>query len=76
MFFDNYSDDPNIKTSNTTRGPMVYMRMELCRDPKDKTILLTENVDAENYTFDSNGPGGTTFTNAEVTTGCIYAPAP
>ncbi|MGC3969781.1 MAG: DUF1559 domain-containing protein [Pirellulales bacterium] len=76
MFFDNYSDDPLIKPTSSQRGPMVYMRMELCRDPKDKTILLTENVDAGNYTFDSNGPGGTQFSNAEVETGSIYSPGP
>ncbi|MBN8627770.1 MAG: DUF1559 domain-containing protein [Planctomycetes bacterium] len=76
MFFDNFSDDQLIKTTATQRGPMVFMRMELCRDPKDKTILLTENVDAGNYTFDSNGPGGTTFSTAEVEVGSIYSPGP
>lgn len=75
MFFDNYSEDMLINTSSQ-RGPMITMRLEMCRDPKDKTILLTENVDAGNYTFDSQGAGGSTFSNAEVETGCIYTVGP
>lgn len=76
VFFDNYSDHEVIKTDAATRGPMTIMRMEMVRDPKDKTVMFTENVDAGNYTFDSNGPGGTTFTTAEVETGSIYEPGP
>lgn len=76
VFFDNYSEHELIKTSAATRGPMTVMRMELVRDPKDKTVMFTENVDAGNYAFDSNGPGGMMFTNAEVETGSIYEPGP
>lgn len=76
VFFDNYSDHELIKTSAATRGPMTVMRMQMVRDPKDKTVMFTENVDAGNYTFDSNGPGGTTFTTAEAETGSIYEPGP
>jgi len=72
MFFDNYSEHPLVKTSGQ-RGPMEIMRDERVRDPKDKTILLTENVDAQNYVFNT-ATGDTTWANAEVEVGCIWAP--
>lgn len=74
VFFDNYSDDEVIKTTAAKRGPMTVMHMALVRDPKDKTVMFTENVDAINYTFDPMGAGGSTFTTAEVETGSIYEP--
>ena len=57
----------------TNRAPMVYMSDEKVPDPKDKTILLTENLDAQNYVFNSTS-GGTTFQYAEVEVGSIWAP--
>jgi len=54
MFFDNYSDDPLVKTKLSERGPMIVMRSGQLRDPKDKTILLTENLDATKYVYDEN----------------------
>lgn len=72
MFFDNFSDHPLVKTDATQRGPMVYMRDEMVRDPKDKTILLTENVDALNYVIDAS-VGQTAITFAESKVGAIWA---
>ncbi len=73
MFFDNYSEHSLIKTTSTNRGPMEYMRDERCRDPKSRTILLTENVDAQNYTFDT---GVANWANAEIEVGCIWSITP
>lgn len=72
MFFDNYSEDKLIKTSSTARGPMVVMRSGQVRDAKDKTIMITENVDSGDYTFDSSLTGDTTFKTTEVQIGCVY----
>jgi len=72
MFFDNYSDDKLIKTTSSTRGPQIVMRLSGIRDPKDKTIMFTENVDATDYTFDATLSGGTTFPYAEVQLGCVW----
>jgi hypothetical protein len=72
MFFDNYNDHPLINPV-ATRGPMVYMRDELVRDPKDKTILLTENIDASTYVINLQS-GITTTLNAEAGIGCVWWP--
>lgn len=73
VFFDNFSDDPLVKPLNTTRGPMVYMQMELVRDPKERTILLTENIDATSYRLAPNGDGENRFSQAEAAVGATYA---
>ena len=52
---------------------MVYMSDEKIPDSKDQTILLTENLDAQNYVFNTTS-GGTTFQYAEVEVGCIWTP--
>lgn len=72
VFFDNYSDDRLIKTTASTRGPQVVMQLSRIRDPKDKTILFTENVDGGDYTFDTTTAGGATFPYAEIQLGCIW----
>lgn len=72
MFFDNYNDHPLINPV-ATRGPMVYMRDELVRDPKDKTILLTENIDASTYVINLQS-GITTTLNAEAGIGAVWWP--
>lgn len=63
MFFDHY-----------TSGPRVYMANELVADPKDKTILLTENIDATSYVFRAATHGADNWRAAEVQTGCIWRP--
>lgn len=73
VFFDNFSDDPLVKPLNTTRGPMVYMRMELVRDPKEKTILLTENIDATSYRLAPGCDEANRFSHAEAAVGATYA---
>lgn len=72
VFFDNYSDDKLVKTTTSTRGPQVVMQLSRVRDPKDKTILFTENVDAGDYTFDQNTSGGATFPYAEIQLGSVW----
>lgn len=72
MFFDNYSDDKLIKTPTSKRGPQIVMQLSRVRDPKDKTILVTENLDATSYVFDSwdfTKPG-----QVEVVWGSVWAP--
>jgi hypothetical protein len=70
MFFDNYSDDKLIKLDPKTRGPQVVTRLSRIRDPKDKTILFTENLDATSYVFDN----WRTPASAEVAWGSVWAP--
>ena len=72
VYFDYYSDDPLIKTTAAQRVPIVVMRSGEVLDPKDKTIMLTENVDATDYTFDVNNSGGALFPYAEVQLGCVW----
>jgi len=72
IFFDYYSDDPLIKTTQSTRGPTIVMRSGEVRDPKDKTIMFTENVDAVDYIFDVNTAGGALYPYAEVQLGCVW----
>lgn len=78
MFFDNYSEHALVKAVSGTgsRGPMEYMRDERVRDPKSRTILLTENVDAQNYTFQNTGSSSNAFATAEIEVGCIWSILP
>lgn len=72
MFFDNYSDDKLIKLDVKTRGPQIVMQMSRIRDPKDKTIMITENRDATSYVFESwdfPKPG-----RVEIVWGSVWAP--
>lgn len=72
LLFDNYSDDKLIKSPASARGPQIVTQVSRIRDPKDKTILITENVDATSYVFDSRDfpkPG-----QVEVVWGSVWAP--
>lgn len=57
LFFDNYSDDARVKPIAHERGPQVEMHMrkgshsDWIRDPRDKTIMFTENLDATTFVF-------------------------
>lgn len=70
MFFDNYSDDKLIKPIAKERGPQIVMRLNAARDPKDKTLLFTENLDAASYVFDAKQKPAT----AEIGWGSVWAP--
>lgn len=71
MFFDNYSEHVLVKPNPAKRGPMVSMRDERIADPKSRTILLTENVDATSYAFEpSQSADG--WQAAEIQTGSIW----
>lgn len=70
MFFDNYSDDKLIKPNVRQRGPQVVMRLDVLRDPKDKTLLIAENLDAVSYVFDAKQKPA----SAEIGWGSVWAP--
>jgi hypothetical protein len=72
MFFDHFSEHELVKSSN--RGPMVRISDEQVADPKDKTILLTENVDATSYVLTAAAHGADNWKAAEVQLGCIWRP--
>lgn len=72
VFFDLYSDDRRVKTQASTRGPTVVSRSGMIRDPKDKTILFAENLDAGSYVFDAKTVPGGDPANAEIGWGCIW----
>lgn len=57
--------------STLTSPPMVRQSKEyiLGADGVTNTLMLTENVDAQNYCFDNNG-----FQNAEQWLGCVWWP--
>lgn len=74
MFFDHYSEHPLVQRDDRRRAPMVLMNDEKVRDPKSRTILLTENVDATNYTFDAAAQSADGWRAAEIETGCIWMP--
>lgn len=76
MFFDNFSEHPMLKTTTTNRGPMVYATIASVRDPQERTILLTENIDATEYVFRSATHSAENWKRCEVTTGCIWRPGP
>ena len=74
MFFDHFSEHPLVKPDPEKRGPMVLMKDEMVRDRKDRTILLTENVDAGNYAFASEAGSRDGWTTTEIEVGCIWRP--
>lgn len=76
LFFDNYFDDPRIKTSAAVRGPMIVMRSDIIRDPKDRTVLLTENLDAGSYVVDSRADLARNPERTELDWGCIWEAGP
>lgn len=74
MFFDNYTNDARGTPAAKRRPQSIFMRMELCSRPKDKTILLTENVDAGDYTLDANRDAADDWRRAEVALGATWSP--
>lgn len=74
VFFDNFSEHPLIKPDVKARGPMVVTTDRGIRDPKDRTILLTENVDATDYVFDGTRQAADGWRRVEMETGCIWQP--
>lgn len=74
MFFDNFNEHPLVKPDPDRRGPMVLMKYDLVRDRKDRTILLTENVDAGNYAFSSEAGSRDGWQTTEIEVGCIWRP--
>jgi hypothetical protein len=73
VFFDNYTGDQLVATPEQRRRPMVFNRMELVRRPKDKVILLTENVDAGDYTLDAVRDSADDWRRAEVNLGATWS---
>lgn len=74
MFFDNYSEHPLVQRDERRRAAMVLMRDEKVQDPKSRTILLTENIDATNYAFDAATQSADGWRSVEMETGCIWRP--
>jgi len=72
VFFDNYSDDPLVMTEQSKRGPTVVMRGMQVRDPKDKTIMLTENLDATKYVYDEDDFPARDPSQAEIIWGSVW----
>jgi len=72
LFFDNYSDDPLVKTQQSERGPTVVMRSMQIRDPKDKTIMFTENLDATKYVYDENDFPARDPSQVEIIWGSVW----
>jgi hypothetical protein len=72
MFFDNFSEHSLIKMSTNERGPMAQMTRNHLRDPKEKTILLTENVDATECVIRSTKHAADNWKAAEVLMGCTW----
>jgi hypothetical protein len=73
VIFDNYSDDARIQPDAAKRGPMI-MTQHRIRDPKDKTILVAENLNATSYAFDSKQVPGGDLALAEMGWGCVWGP--
>ncbi len=74
VFFDNFTEHELVKPDPAQRGPMEYMRDERVRDPKSRTILLTENVDATSYLFEPADHSADDWQAAEMQVGCIWRP--
>lgn len=74
MFFDNYTSEPRVTPDAARRSPDVNMRFDLCRRPKDKIILLTENVDAGDYTLDADRDAADDWRRAETALGATWSP--
>ena len=73
MSFDNYTSDHRVTSAANRRPKNIAMRMELCARPKDKTILLAENVDAGDYTLDANRDAADDRRRAEITLGATWS---
>jgi hypothetical protein len=71
MFFDNFTDSKHFDRAAKSRP--FAMTPAGVSDPKDKTILLAENVDAFDYTF-STAAGDEAYVTAERRIGIVWAP--
>jgi prepilin-type processing-associated H-X9-DG protein len=76
VFFDRFTSSRHFDPAKRTRP--VVARLEQMVDPKEKTILLVDNVDAETYGFDSFDPArdGTDelYSIAESGLGATWSP--
>lgn len=75
VFFNTYSDDPAVSTDKSKRIPRIIMRSSDIRDPKDRTIVFTENVDTSTYTLpqaDARSIGSGAGPMPEVRFGCVW----
>jgi hypothetical protein len=78
MFFDRFTSSPHFDPGS--RPKPVLMTFASIADPKDSTILLTENVDTQGYApspspFDPNSlVGKEMYATAEINLGAIWAP--
>jgi hypothetical protein len=74
MFFDEFTTGRHFDPAARTRS--VGSTLEGIVDPKDKTILLTENVDAVDYTLDPNpnAPNDEIYPLAERRVAVTWAP--
>lgn len=76
LLFDNYSESPLVKPDAATRAPQVVTSFSRIRDPKDRTILITENADAGLYSLPGSEAAVNDATNNEIAWGCIWSPGP
>lgn len=74
IFFDRYAESKQIRGNDAPAAPMVTMRRSMIADPKDKTILLAENLDVGQYAFDRKDfPNGDPL-QAEKAWGIVWGP--
>jgi hypothetical protein len=76
VFFDKFTSSPHFDPQAPSR-PMNDAITHIM-DPKDRTILMSENVDAVNYTIDPPNPQAPTaeeaYPTAERQLGIVWAP--
>lgn len=71
VFLDKFSEMMRVRGGGRPLGPTLTMRIAAIHDPKDKTILFSENVDAKSYLF-AGGDAALT----ETAWGIVWAPGP
>jgi hypothetical protein len=80
VFFDEYSESPLVKSGaqspEKSPAPKTRMSLSRIRDPKDKTILLTENIDAGPYSLPPTELSEATPARHEIAWGCTWLPGP
>lgn len=80
VFFDEYSESPLVKRGaklpEKSPAPKPRMSLSRIRDPKDKTILVTENVDAGPYVLPPMELSEETPAMHEIAWGCTWLPGP
>lgn len=72
IFFDRFTNDPRANPSADSRLN-VSLRKEHIRDPIERTILFTENVDAGDYVLRPAAQGTPDYRFAELDVGCTWA---